>query len=147
MSESHRERFARLFVESSAALRRKMQRLVSSRADVDDVVQEAFLRGYENAATVRVPAAFVYSAARNLAFDGRRRGKTAKKIALGEIALSTVESSVESVESQLLREERTRILREAVEGLPPHCQTVFALKVFQGYSLRASTSATIRTAD
>jgi len=136
MSESHRKVFSKLFVESSAALRRKIQRLVNSRADVEDVVQDAFLRGYENADTVRVPAAFVYSAARNLAFDGRRRERTARKAALGEIALSDVESSVESVESQLLKEERTRLLREAVERLPPQCRTVFALKVFQGYSYK-----------
>jgi len=136
MPESHRERFARLFIESGVALRRKMQRLVSAPADVDDVVQEAFLRAYENADTVRVPDAFVYSAARNLAFDSRRRDKTAKKIALGEIALSAVNSSVESVESQLLTEERTQLLREAVERLPPQCRTVFALRVFNGYSYR-----------
>jgi RNA polymerase sigma factor (sigma-70 family) len=136
MDESHRERFARQFIEHSVALRRKMRRLISSRADVDDLIQEAFLRGYENADKVRIPAAFVYSAARNFAFDGHRRDRKAKKVGLGEIALSGVEFSVESVELQLLAEERARLLRDAVEHLAPQCRTVFALKVFQGYSYK-----------
>jgi len=113
-----------------------MQRLVSSRADAEDVVQEAFLRGFENADSVRLPAAFVYSVARNLAFDGRRREKTARKLALGEIGLSNLETSAESAEAQLLTDERTRLFREAVERLPPQCRMVFALKVFQGYSYK-----------
>jgi RNA polymerase sigma-70 factor, ECF subfamily len=136
MPTSPRERFARLFLESSAALGRKMRRFVGSKADADDTVQEAFLRGLESADDVRAPRAFLYTAARNIAVDGYRREQCAKMVALGELALSSVQSSVESVESELLLEERGRVLREAVERLTPQCRSVFALKVFLGYSYK-----------
>lgn len=133
MSESARDRFTRLFLENGATLCRRMRRLVASSADVDDVVQEAFLRAYENADTVRVPGAFVFSAARNLAFDQRRHER--RKAELEQIA-GREDSSVEPIDAQLLSEERARLLREAVERLPPQCRTVFALKVFQDRSYK-----------
>jgi RNA polymerase sigma factor (sigma-70 family) len=150
MPTSHRDRFARLFLESSAALGRKMRRFVGSKADADDAVQEAFLRGLENADDVRAPRAFLYTAARNIAVDGHRRDQYARKAALGELALSAVQSSVESVESELLVEERGRVLREAVERLSPQCRSVFALRVFHGYSYKeiaASLGISVKTVE
>ncbi len=136
MSGSSRQALTRLFLENSAALRRRLRGLVRSRADADDVVQEAFVRALEKANTVRSPAAFVYSTARNLAFDGFRNQKTQQKGALAEVALCDVKSSVDSLESQILAEERTRLLKDAVERLPPQCRTAFTLKVFQGCSYK-----------
>jgi len=113
-------------------------------------VQDAFLRAHENAESVRVPSAFLYTVARNAAFSGLRHDKIARRAAQGETPLSDVESSVESVESQLLTEERTRVLKEAIERLPPQCQTVFALKVFQGCSYKeiaASLGISVKTVE
>jgi DNA-directed RNA polymerase specialized sigma24 family protein len=101
MSESHRDRLARLFIDSSQTLRRRIRRLVGT-ADADDAVQEAFLRAHENAESIRVPDAFLYSVARNAAFDGLRREKIASKAAQGDKRLSDVQYSVESVEAQFL---------------------------------------------
>lgn len=136
MPESSREFFTRLFLENSAALRRRLRGFVRSTADVDDVVQEAFVRGLEKADSIRSPAAFMYTTARNLAVDNFRHYKTEQKGARAEVALCAVKSSVESAESQILTEERTRLLKDAIERLPPQCRTAFALKVFQGYSYK-----------
>src|SRR5688572_25167720 len=67
MSDPGHEGFARLFSESRAALRRYVQRLVKSRAVSEEIVQEAFLRTYEQGASVQTPRAFLFSIARNLA--------------------------------------------------------------------------------
>jgi RNA polymerase sigma factor (sigma-70 family) len=141
---------ARLFLESSSAIRRRMRRFVGSKADADDAVQEAFLRALETADQVRAPRAFLYTAARNIAVDGHRREQCARKTALGELALSSVQSSGQSAESELLAEERGRVLREAVEHLPPQCRAVFALKVFHGYSYKeiaASLGISVKTVE
>jgi RNA polymerase sigma factor (sigma-70 family) len=150
VSTSHRERFARLFLESSAALRRRMRRFVGSKADADDAVQEAFLRGLESADAVRTPRAFLYTAARNIAVDSHRREQCARKAALGDLALSSVQSSEASAESEILVEERARVLREAVEQLSPQCRAVFALKVFHGHSYKeiaASLGISVKTVE
>ena len=136
MADPARERIAQLFRDSGAVLRRRMERFVRSKADAADAVQDAFLRACENSENLQVPGAFVYSAARNVAFDGRRREKSARKALLGEIALSAVNPSVESAEATYLSEERVRLLKEAVERLPPQCRAVFALRIFHGYSYK-----------
>jgi RNA polymerase sigma factor (sigma-70 family) len=150
MSESRRDRLARLFIDSSQTLRRRIRRLVGTTADADDAVQEAFLRAHENAESIRVPDAFLYSVARNAAFDVLRHEKIASKAAQGDKRLSDVQYSVESVEAQLLTEERTQVLKEAIGRLPPQCQTVFALKVFQGASYKeiaASLGISVKTVE
>ena len=135
MAESERERFSRLFLQSQAMLRRKLRRFVRSREDADDVVQEAFLRGYEDADRVKDPGAFVYSAARNLAVDGHRREESARKAAMGEANLSAFGAG-DSSEAKLLSDERARLVREAIERLPRQRRMAFALKMFHGYSYR-----------
>jgi RNA polymerase sigma-70 factor (family 1) len=142
MPESQRQRFTRLFLEHSATLASKMRRILTSSADAEDIVQEAFLRAYEHVDELRVPGAFVYSAARNLALDRRRQEKTARDSAPAMAALALVESSTEAPETRLLAEERTRLLKEAIERLPRQCRTVFVLKILQGHSYK-EISATL----
>ena len=134
MSEEHHERFARFFAEGSMGLRQKIARLVGNRADTDDIMQEAFLRGLEHAETVRIPAAFLYSAARNIAFDMRRRHKSASRLLLDGVTVANFATQFESLESQLESEERGLLLTQATERLPTQCRTVFALKLNHGYS-------------
>src|SRR5262245_5051950 len=50
MPDSNPEGFARLFSESRAALRRYVLRLVRSREATEEIVQEAFLRTFEQRA-------------------------------------------------------------------------------------------------
>jgi RNA polymerase sigma-70 factor (ECF subfamily) len=135
MPESQRERFSRLFLESRATLRRKLRRFVRSREDADDVVQEAFLRGYEGASGVRDPGAFVYSAARNLAVDSHRREESARKATRGAATLAAFEVN-NSSEAKILSDERARLVREAIERMPRQRRMVFALKIFHDYSYR-----------
>jgi len=134
MSDSRADFFARLFSESHDALRRYVGRLVRSRETADEIVQEAFLRTYERAERTRAPKAFLYSIARNLATDHRRHDRVAATDVLGDLDASDVTLPCESLEAGLLAEERSRLLRDAVERLSPQCRTVFVLKVFHGCS-------------
>jgi len=150
MSESHRDRLARLFIDSSKTLRRRIRRVVGTAADADDAVQEAFLRAHENAESIRVPGAFLYSVARNAAFDALRHEKIVKKGVQGEKRFLDVKQSAQSAEAHLLDEERTLVLKEAIGRLPPQCQTVFAMRVFQGCSYKeiaASLGISVKTVE
>lgn len=125
---------SRLFSESHRALRRYVRGLVGSREKAEDIVQEAFLRTYEHRKSVTTPRAFLFSAAKNLAIDARRHERVAKTDSVGDFDASGVVSSGASPEDQALSSERSRLLRQAIEHLPPHCRTVFVLKVFHDCS-------------
>jgi len=136
MPESRADFFSKLFSDSHAALRRYVRRLVRSRETADEIVQEAFLRTYERADPRQAPKTFLYTIARNLATDHRRHDRIAQTDAVGDLDNLDVVSPLESFEAWLLAEERTRLLRDAVEQLPPQCRAVFALKVFHAYSYK-----------
>lgn len=136
MAESRHHLFSRLFLESGTTLRRYVRRLVRSRETAEEIVQEAFLRTYEYAQDGRPPNALLYAIARNLAMDHHRRERTARVEQFGEMRTTGVApaGSGESLESWLLSEERSALLRRAVERLSPQCRVAFALKVFHGSS-------------
>lgn len=125
---------SRLFSESHRALRRYVRGLVGSQEKADDIVQEAFLRTYEHRRNVTTPRAFLFSAARNLAIDARRHARIAKTDSVGDLDASGVVSAGATPEGQALADERSQLLRQAIEHLPPQCRAVFALKVFHACS-------------
>jgi RNA polymerase sigma-70 factor (ECF subfamily) len=55
---------------------------------------------------------------------------------LGDFDTSHVVSPSESVEDRVIADERSRLLKEAVERLSPQCRTVFALRVFHACSYK-----------
>jgi RNA polymerase sigma factor (sigma-70 family) len=128
--------FSRLFSESNQALRRYVRRLIESRETAEDIVQEAFLRTYEHADRVKTPRAFLFSAARNLAADARRHNRAQKTNSLGDFDALYVVSPGESLEDGVLADERSRLLKEAVERLSPQCRAAFALRVFHACSYK-----------
>jgi RNA polymerase sigma-70 factor (family 1) len=136
MSDAGKDAFARLFAESRAALRSYVRRFVRSKDTADEIVQEAFLRTYEHSASVKIPRAFLFSTARNLALDLRRHERIARTETMGDSDLTDVVSECESPESGLLSKQRSLLLREAVASLPPQCRTAFTLKVFHGCSYK-----------
>ena len=126
----------RLFTDDRAALVRYVRRFIGSRADSEDIVQEAFLRMCQRSQDVVEPRAFAFTVARNLAADSRRHTRLAKTDLLGDLSQSPVVSSGPSLEGEVLAEEECRLLREAMEQLSPQCQAAFRLRVFHSCSYK-----------
>ena len=123
----------RLFSESHTSLLRYVRDLVRSPEKAEDIVQEAFLRTYEHRDQVATPRAYLFTAARNLAIDARRHERMAQTDSVGDPdELGVVQPG--TPESEVLADERARLLRAAVEHLPPQCRAVFALRVFHACS-------------
>jgi RNA polymerase sigma-70 factor, ECF subfamily len=99
-------------------------------------VQEAFLRTYEHSDRVNIPRAFLFSTARNLALDSRRHGRIARTDSFGDVDITGVVSECASPEECLLANQQVRLLKDAIEHLPPQCRAVFTLKVFHGCSYK-----------
>jgi len=133
---SHRDLIGRLYSSSHRALRRYVRRLVASHDTAEEVVQEAFLRIYENVERIDTPRAFLFTTARNLAASARRTSRSRKTETLGDFEPLGVESSGVSPEERAVAEEELQLLQQAVAHLSPQCRTVFSLRVFHDYSYK-----------
>ena len=135
-SESRTEIFTKLFAESRQALHRYIQRFVGSSETAKEIVQEAFLRTYRQRESVTTLRAFLFSTARNLAANEYRHRRVMERGALGHFGDSRVKTEHESLETEVLREERNRLIQEAIDRLPPQCRAAFALRVFHECSYK-----------
>lgn len=135
-SESRTETFTRLFADSRQALHRYIRRFVRSSETAKEIVQEAFLRTYRERESVTTLRAFLFSTARNLAANEFRHLRTVERGTLASFDESQVAAECESPETGLLRDERNRLLQEAINRLPPQCRAAFTLRVFHECSYK-----------
>ena len=135
-SESRTETFVRLFADSRQALHRYIRRFVRSSETAQEIVQEAFLRTYRERESVTTLRAFLFSTARNLAANEFRHRRTVERDTLARFDESLADAEGESLESGLLRDERNRLVQEAINRLPPQCRAAFTLRVFHEYSYK-----------
>lgn len=133
--DSSIELFAKLFAESRQALQRYIKGFVGSSETAKEIAQEAFLRTYRQGESVHTLRAFLFSTARNLATNEYRHQRTVARLTLGEPA-PWVKSECDSLEVEIIRDERNRLIQEAINRLPPQCRTAFTLRVFHQCSYR-----------
>jgi len=109
---------------------------VRSPDTADEIVQEAYLRTYEHAESLQTPRAFLFRTARNLATDDRRHGRVANSEPMGEFGPESVVSGDGPLENLLIADEASRLLKQAIDRLPPQCHAALTLKLFHGQSYR-----------
>jgi RNA polymerase sigma-70 factor (ECF subfamily) len=130
VSESRSEIFTKLFAETRDALHHYIRRFVGSSETAKEIVQEAFLRTYRERESVTTLRAFLFSTARNLAANDYRHRRTVERSAVGDLGDLRVNPENESPEFQLIRDERNRLIQEAIDHLPRQCRAAFTLRVF-----------------
>lgn len=135
-SDSRTEIFTKLFAESREALHRYIRRFVGSSETAKEIVQEAFLRTYRERESVTTLRAFLFSTARNLAANEYRHRRVVERDTLGNFDNSRMTLQCESLESELLRDERSRLIQEAIDRLPRQCRAAFTLRVFHECSYK-----------
>src|SRR6195256_1111152 len=135
-SEPRTDTFIKLFAESRQALHRYIRRFVHSSETAKEIVQEAFLRTYRERESVTTLRAFLFSTARNLAANEFRHRRIVERDTLASLDESRADAECESLESGLLRDERNRLVQEAINRLPPQCRAAFTLRVFHEYSYK-----------
>src|SRR4029077_5011082 len=130
VSESRSETFTKLFAETRDSLHRYIRRFVGSSETAKEIVQEAFLRTYRERESVTTLRAFLFSTARNLAANDYRHRRTVERSAVGDLGDLRVNLESESPEFQLIRDERNRLIQEAIDHLPRQCRAAFTLGGF-----------------
>lgn len=100
--------------------------------DVEDVVQESYLRVWRTRATqpIRLAQAFLFTVARRIALDLVRREQRAPFVDVKDSSqLLVLESAADSAADT---EMEIQLLTEAVESLPPRCREIFVLCQVEG---------------
>lgn len=111
----------------------------SGAVDVDDIVQEAFLRIASQGDTkdIKNPRGFLFRIARNLTFDLSRRRTVRRGYAEAQHAEAAFDQSrfqSGSAENTVSAREDLRLICKAIEDLPSQCRRVFLLQRRDGMS-------------
>ncbi len=104
--------------------------------DIDDVVQETYIRvlRLKEHGSVRSPKAFLIATARNLAVDVFRKGNATPVDSLAILDdFPVVEDRNETV-GAFSHEQELQLLDEAVQNLPEKCRQIIILKKIEGLS-------------
>jgi RNA polymerase sigma-70 factor (ECF subfamily) len=122
--------------ELTGRLRRFVRARVSSREDAEDVIQEAYLRVLRYSAEHEVESQerLLFSAAKNLAVDNRRRRSTRERTATDYAVLEACTQSWPAADEVVYASQRLKSVEAAVAQLPPRCREVFLCNRVDGLS-------------
>lgn len=130
MSPDRREWFLNQVFCHRTMLQHYLRRYLSTDEDIEDVIQDTYLRiyGIQDYTTVESPKALLITIARNLAVElGRRRVSRATD-AVADFDALGVSSNSPQLEEQLDARRRFEAFCSAVDSLPPICRRVFVLR-------------------
>jgi RNA polymerase sigma factor (sigma-70 family) len=98
--------------------------------DVDDVVQESFLRVWRARAAQPIASAraFLFKVARHLALDLLRHERRSPIDPVGDLATLNVSEERRAVSATVSRNEKIQLLIAAIDDLPPKCRQVVVLR-------------------
>jgi RNA polymerase sigma factor (sigma-70 family) len=143
-----KEAYGRLVALHSRALFRVAYRITGNEADADEVVQDAFLRGYRKLETFEARAHFgswIYRIAVRCALDrvAARRGKALGSAAEMDADRETVQiaDGAPDPERLALSGEMGAVRESAMQGLTAEERTAFTLRHMEGCSLEEIASA------
>ena len=113
-----------------SSLRAYLRGSFPSVRDIDDVVQESFLRVWRARLTqpVRSARAFLFKVARHHALDQVRRNAIAPVETVRDLAALPVIDDERDVVAALSRREKIRLLAAAIDRLPPRCREIVVLR-------------------
>jgi len=120
------------------ALRAYLQARFPTLEEHDDIVQETYtrlLRAQANGG-VRYPKAFLFTAARNVAFDLFRRRGAKPTEAVTDLVELTVLEDIPGVGEQMDQSYELEVLADAVRALPDRCRQVIMLRYLDGLAYK-----------
>ena len=130
MAEKRHDWFLNQVFHHRAALHRYLGKLTSGAEDVEDLVQETYVRMYAlpDFQIVESPKALLFRIAHNLAVERARRRKTQATETMADLDTLNVFSNEAPPDEQTDAHRRFESFCAAVERLPPLCRRVFVLR-------------------
>lgn len=120
------------------AMRAYLLRHFPALDDVDDIVQESFVRVLRarERTPVDAPRAMLFTTARNLALDAMRRRKVVSFEPITESLAPSVLSDGTDIGEIVSKSEELDLLTQAIQALPAKCRQVFTLRMAYRLSQR-----------
>lgn len=129
------------FVKNLSFLKRFLTRFLSSSQDIEDVVQESYLKALcaEQKKEITSPKAFLFRIARNEAL--KELQKKSRRITDYLDDLDIPESSTEiSIEDSSIAKQRFGLFCESALEMPPKCRKAFLMCKVYGFSYKEIAS-------
>lgn len=128
------------FAASKPALRQYLRRFFTRSQDVEDALQEVFVRGFtaEMRGPILLPRAYLFRIAKHVALNEIARRKNSSTDAMEDFDQPDVVGSGNQtgVEQQVDGRRRLALFADAVASLPSQCRKVLVLKKIDGLSQR-----------
>jgi RNA polymerase sigma-70 factor (ECF subfamily) len=134
MADMRHEWFLNQIFRHRAALHRYLAKFTYRAEDIEDLVQETYVRLYalEDYHAIESPKAMMFRIAHNLAVERGRSQKAQATDSMGDLEQLGVSSTEVPADEQLDARQRFESFCTAVDRLPPLCRRVFVLrKVFR----------------
>jgi RNA polymerase sigma factor (sigma-70 family) len=130
MADERHEWFLDQIFRHRAALYRYLRKFTSGAEDIEDLVQETYVRVYALSHTQAVgsPRALLFRIAHNMAVERARRQKSQATDSVADLERLTVYSSDAPADEQIDARRRFESFCAAVDRLPPLCRRVFVLR-------------------
>lgn len=110
--------------------------------DVDDVVQESYLRLWRTHAArpIQCARAFLFTIARHLALDVVQRDRRTTEFPVGDLAALPVVEETPDARDTLSYQEKVRLLADILADLPDRCREVVVLRKLKGLSQKETAA-------
>lgn len=112
--------------------------IVRSRAQAEDIVQEAWLRlnGQVSTPNVRSPVSYLYRIVRNLALDHSRRQQIENRQPDSDSVLEALPCGTAQPDATAQHQDTLKKLQQALAQLPERTQRAFILHRLEGLTLK-----------
>lgn len=117
-------------------LRASLRHKFPSLSDIDDVVQESYLRLLRARVngTIRSVRGFLFTTAHNIAYDLFRRKQTAAVAPDFDVDTLISSEGRGGLPEAVSRDQELRLLADAIEALPNRCREILKLRKIAGLS-------------
>jgi len=128
--------FAEHVQPHEAMLRAWLRNQFRNEDDIDDVIQETYLRllRAREQGEVTSPKAFLFAVARNLALDRLRHRQVLPTKSLAENEVLSVLEEGAGIPEAVAHHQELELLTEAIQSLPDRCRQIFTLRKVYGMS-------------
>lgn len=139
LSDGDREAwFVRDVLPHEGALRGYLSRFFAQSADVEDVLQDTYVRlitlSADERTRIRSPHAFLFTTARNVALDRLRKQRVVSLETMAELEEATVIDESPGAYEVINTRQEIALLNRSLACLPERCRQVLTLRKIYGLS-------------
>jgi len=131
------------YQETKGFLRKYLRRFYSNAQDIEDALQESFLKTFEieKRQEIENPEAYLFMTASNHARRDLKKKSKLSAEAIEEIAHSDLSIGMRAVEKNIEARQNLALFCDAAESLPAQCKKAFLLRKVYGYSQKEIADA------